>query len=139
MALVAININDVKEYSLMEDTADDKTVFLIGVIDSLTRSYIDDSHLQRFGERKDMELNDVDLHDKYVQFVRFGLKGWRNMKDADGKDVEYKSEEKIFPRIGKRIVASDETLQKLDLKWMIEIGLEIVSRNRLTPEQQKNS
>jgi hypothetical protein len=136
MALIAQDINHVREYSLMEDTSDDKTIFLIGVIDTSARAYIDDTH--SIYKKDSAELDDVALHNKYIQFVRFGLKGWKNLKTTDGNEAEFKTVEELFPRIGKRIVISNDSLNYLPLKAIIELGIQIVSENYLKAADQKN-
>jgi hypothetical protein len=134
--LIAINPNITKLYSLTEDTAgEEKTVFTLGVLDSLTRAYIDDKHLEI---TKDLSVNDTAIHDKYVDFVRFGLRGWTFFKDKDGQEIKCETQEVTIPRLGKRTVISDASLQQLDLKWIVELGLEIILINRISKEESKN-
>ena len=130
MALIALSTDVTKNYSLNSDTAEEKTIFLLSGIDSITRAYIDDEHSGRDWET-------IAVHDKYINFVRFGLKGWTCFKNAEGIDVEFKTEEKVFPRIGKRVVATDETLKHLQLTWIVELGIEIVSNSTLSAEDKK--
>ena len=138
MSLIPINCEAIHDYSLNSDEGPDKTIFKIGVLDSFVRAYIDDSH-STFKKDTESLFDDVGIHDKYLQFVRFGLKGWSNFKDSEGKDVPFEITEIDVPRIGKRKVVSDESMKKLDLKWTIEIGLEVVSSNQLKELEAKKS
>ena len=136
MAIIAINPSAVNEYSLLSDTGQDKTVFQLGTIDSFVRAYIDDAHLNI--KKEDGSFDDVLINHKFLEFVKFGLKGWKNLKDEAGQEVQFKSEELSLPRLGSRVVASDESLKYLDLKWIIELGLEIIAHNSLSKEESKN-
>ena len=139
MAIIAININKVVPFSLLSDSGDNKTVFNLGVIDSLTRSYIDDQHLElRKKDNGDPKLEDIAIHDKYVQFVRFGLRGWENFKDAEGKDVPFETVEVVIPRLGKKTVVSEDCLKKLELMNIVELGIQILNINHVKAEDQKN-
>ena len=135
MALIAINPEHVFEYSLEQDKSEDKTIFILGVIDSLTRAYIDDVNSIK---SEDGTVSDSAVHNKYIQFVKFGLRGWRNLKDKDGKEIEFKTVEQTFSRLGKRTVVSDESIKALDLLWIIELGLHIVAHNKLSRDEIKN-
>lgn len=136
MSITAINPDAISEYSLISDTGEDKTIFQLGTIDSFVRAYVDDTHLNI--KKEDGSFDDVAIHHKYLEFVKFGLKGWKNFKDASGQDIQFKSEEVSLPRLGKRAVASDESLKCLDLKWIIELGLEIIAHNSLSKADSKN-
>lgn len=134
--LRAISTDYVEEYSLIDDAGDDKTIFTLGVLDAFTRAYIDDTHYTR-DEIKNIQ--DTRITDKYIDFVRFGLKGWKNLKDSKGNAIEFTTEDKVFAGLGKRNVVSDSSLNRLDLKWIIELGYKIISLNMVTEQEVKNS
>jgi hypothetical protein len=133
--IIARDITEVKEYSLMEDTGENKSVFLIGALDIPVRAYLDDT-FSVFDATQN--INDVNVHAKYLEFVRFGLKGWKNIPDKDGKEIEFVTEEKVFPRVGKRTIASDESLNKLKLTQIIELGMQVVRDNTISGQDLKN-
>ena len=139
-ALTAIDTSYVSDYSLVVDT--EKSVsFQLGVIDSLLRAYLDDTHqvIKQNGDNaKDSEIENTALHDKLVQFVRFGLKGWKGFKDKNGNAVEFITEEVNVPRVGKREAVTDECMKMLDLVWIIELGLKIVENSTVTEQDVKN-
>lgn len=136
MALVAINPSVEFEYSLINDIAEPKTVFKLGVLDIFTRAFLDDTHLGI--NRDDESLSDVAIRDKYLQFIRFGLRGWSNFKDEHGNEVEFTTEEVAFPRIGKRRVVSDASLNRIDSSWVPELVLQILTHNSLRAAELKN-
>src|SRR5690348_12318379 len=127
--VVAVNPDFTFDYSLRGDASPEKTTFILGVVDSFARAHIDDTH--SLVKQDDGTIESMAIANKYIGFVKFGLKGWKNFKDADGKDVEFKTEEVSFPW-GKRTVVSDESIKKLDLSWIIELGLEILVHNKLS-------
>jgi len=135
--IVAINSESTFDYSLISDTGDNKTIFKLGVIDAFVRAFIDDTHTSI--KKEDGSMDDIAISDKYVQFVKFGLRGWDNFKDSNGNEILFQTEEKVFPRIGKRTIVSDNCLAKLDLQWIIELGLQIVIHNKLSESESKNS
>lgn len=130
----AFNKDYVEEYSLKDDT-EPKTIFTIGVLNAFVRAHIDDAH---YSVDPVTNINDTRISDKYIDFVRFGLRGWSNFKDASGKDIEFKTEEKIINGLGKVQVVSDDCLNKLQLKELIELGFRIVTMNSVSEQDAKN-
>lgn len=136
--IVAINPEVVHDYSLALDDGEQKTIFKLGVIDSFTRAYIDDKYSIRKTIDGKVDLEDVNVHAKYLEFVRFGLRGWVNFKDGLGQDIPFETVEVNLPNIGKRTVASDSSLKRLTLGWIVELGVEILSHNQISQEELKN-
>lgn len=135
--LVALDINAIKEYSLFEDVGDEKTIFLLGQLDSITRAFLDDLYIDISKDANGVDITKDRTNMKLVDIVRFGLKGWKNFKDSKGVDVEFRTEEKIYPIVGKKIVASDESLNKLQREWKWELAGEIIIVNSLTEDDKK--
>jgi len=140
MAFIAIDTSYVSDYSLLQDT-EKSVVFQLGVLDSILRAYLDDTHqlIKRNGDdAKDSEIENTALHDKFIQFVKFGLKGWKGLKDKNGNDIEFKTEEVTVPRVGKRQAVTDACINMLDLTWIIELGLKIITNNTVVERDIKN-
>ena len=135
--LIAVDINAIKEYSLEEDTVDEKTIFLLGQLDSMTRAFLDDLYSDVVKNEEGIDIMKDRTNMKLVDIAKFGLKGWKNFKDSNGVDIPFKVEEKIYPIIGKRTVATDESLNKLQREWKWLIAYEIISINTLTEEDKK--
>lgn len=137
MAIIAQDLNYVEDFSLMEDSGDDKTIFQIGAISTQVRAWIDDTHL--IVSKETGAIDDTMLHDKYIQFVKFGLRGWKNFKDANGTDVPFSTTEQNIPRLGKISVVSNECIDRLQLRQIVEIGLAIITLNQMGADKSKNS
>jgi len=139
MAITTINSDAVIEYSLPSDTSEDKTIFLLGSLDSFVRAHIFENH-------QDVNANEpvktqVATNHMFYEFVRFGLKGWRHLLNIDGQEVQFKTEEVNLSRIGKRTVASEESMKYLDngsLENLYKIGTEIINHSRLSVDEAKN-
>jgi len=140
MGIVAISPNRVVPYSLITDNGDPKTIFNLGILDSLTRAHLDDQHLEfRKKDTTDPKLEDVAIHDKYVWFVRFGLRGWENFKDDNGVDIPFETEEISIPRLGKRMVVKEDCMKRLELVHIIELGIQILNNNHAQEVEKKSS
>lgn len=138
MALIATDTSQIRDYSLIQEKdSTDKTIFQIGVLDVEVRAYLDDSFSIYNADKTG--IDDVSLHRKYLEFVRFGLKGWSNFKDTKGLVQEFKTVEINVPRAGKRTVVSPESMNKLKLSWCIELGMEIARSSTFTEQDSKNS
>ena len=133
--MIAVDPNETREFTLPGET---EPVFLIGVIDSILRAYIDDRHMKINREGKTVGLDHVGLTDKYIDFVRYGLRGWKGVKDKTGKEVEFGVEEISISGVGKRPVVTDETLKRLPLRVIVLIGLEIIKDNVVSENQAKS-
>jgi hypothetical protein len=134
---IAVDPDYQEDFVLEQDkTEEDHPTFKIGVLDVFVRTYLDDTHSTVEHMVDDVPVTDTVIHDKFLNFVRFGLRGWTNFKNFKGEDVPFVTEDKVFPRLGKRTVVSDECLRKLDIKWSFEIGLAIIGLNKVS---RKNS
>lgn len=133
MGLIAINKTDI-EYTLKSDNSEDKTVFKLGVFDSQEKLYVHSKILNT----KLSNTEDVVDETVYIPLVKFGLKGWANLKYADGKQVDFETVETTIQNIGKRKVIKDDLLNLLDMEWIVELGEEIFRLNFLTPEEKKS-
>ena len=142
--MIAVDPDEVRDYSLLKDTGG--TVFQLGVLDSLLRAFIDDKYYEvtnvptKDGEEKEttVKLTDTQIHAKFVDFVRFGLRGWKNFKDRQGKEVEFAVEEIDVPGVGKRARVKDESLKRLTLGNILELGGQILAMSRVSSQEAKS-
>lgn len=146
--LKAFNVNETRDYIVTterveqaKDPSYQPTIFHLGVLTSALSSFISDSSLgfQVNGQGPDSQADaKVNLSARRREIVRFGLKGWTNFQDADGKDVtpEFQS----FP-IGKSRPRQGLTDASIDLvkPWISELAKEIESDNLFTGAEEKNS
>jgi len=142
MALIAVDVNAVREYSLKCDDGDDKTVFQIGTLDAPLRAYIEDKGLSysvNASAPKDAPANvSMNMNARSLEVVRFGLRGWKNFKDAQGREIQFDRVSQAVPGIGNRHVASDSSLRLLKMDWIKELGKEITGDNFIEAEEKKD-
>lgn len=140
--IYAIDSTATLEYSLQEDKGEERTVFLIAVVDPITRAHIEDLYLKWSINRgagadgpatASFDKNKLDL-----DIVRFGLRGWRNFRKRDGSEVEFKTVSKGIQGLGPRSVISDECLRLFAPEWISELADAIRKAQRLDAEQEKN-
>lgn len=142
MSLIALDPRATTEYSLKFDTGDDKTVFIVGQLDAFTAANITD-RLAKYSlnnngseELASISLNKNELD---VDTVRLGLKGWRNLQDKDGNEVQFKTASESFKGLGNREVASKDSIKRLRSEWIKELADAIRGENVLTEQETKNS
>lgn len=89
-------------------------------------------------EEKDEDIiasiDNLEWTKPYVEFiaklVNFGLLGWENFKDADGKDVAFE--------VDSEGVVKPECLMRLSCYHVEEIANAVLSENQAPPELKKN-
>jgi hypothetical protein len=137
--LTAIDPNAVWDYSLAEDSGEDKIIFKLGVLDGPLRGYIDDTHIAQSGTGDGRLMTPENITDKYIDFVRYGLRGWNgDLKDPSGNIITYAASEVDLPRVGKRRKVSEDIIKRFSLRQLVELGREINVGNIVTPEAQKS-
>jgi hypothetical protein len=143
MALIAVDVNAVREYSLKADVGDDKTVFQIGLLDAPLRAHIEDKGLSYSvnatsprDSPADVKMN---LNQRALEVVRFGLRGWKNFKDSQGRDVQFDRVSQAVPGLGNRYVVSDVSLRALEMDWIKELAGEISGDNAIDEAEKKKS
>ena len=101
------------EYILKEDrelAEDLQTTFKLKTLSATEAASLQDSMM----EQKNYSAN-------LLEAIRMALKGWDNLKDADGKLVKYVSEKKT----GKWL---DQNFDVLAQSWLMELGSEILKQ-----------
>ena len=139
--IIALDINEVRPYTLESDTTEPKTVFQVGVLDGVLLSAIEDSQTQfgvsNTGDKGSPDIS-VNLHGKNVEAVKFGLKGWENFKDKNGNDVLFTTQNYTVPRVGVRAGVSRDSLSRLNKDVIAELATEILKASSFDKEQEKN-
>ncbi len=114
-----IDIDKTIEYSLKADKGDDKTMFILGMIDPFAAGVIAS---QVRGTNRSVKTADENAMAFNVALVRHGLKGWKNLHRIDGSEVEFTSETVELPLVGTCTVASDRSIKMLRLPWLMELA-----------------
>lgn len=136
--LITVDPNEVREYSFPEDT-DPKTVFLLGTLDARLMEHINET-TQETTVVNGKEHVKVQPSKRFMEYVRFGIKGWRNLANKAGK-VEFDAPKHIqtinVPEVGERRGLSDDALDTLK-PYFTRLGTAIWQLNMLPPEEAKN-
>ena len=125
-----------KEYTAKSDT-DNPTIWLIGPLDSITKSKILAKNIKiKTVDGKPELSNEFDLAGNDFNIVKYGLKGFRNFQ-LSGVEVEFKTKKERLYDIDIDIV-SDETLGKIPLYIIRELADAIWGENQVSGELAKN-
>lgn len=87
MAVRAVDPQATIEYSLKADTGEDRTVFVLGVMDARLRRYVMDHASRLSGEGKQTETTFSAGTWAWLT-VKYGLRGWRGLLNAAGGVLE---------------------------------------------------
>jgi len=121
--ITGINLLETQNFVSKYDKEEPKTIWKIGIVSSEVMPII--------------MANDSNTTETMTLYVVFGLKGFENFKGSDGKEIQYKTEQKIFR--GKVFhVLADSVLRQIPLPIILELGLEIMKLVNLSVEEQKN-
>jgi len=142
MALKPISLGEIIEVILpSEKSSEDPTVFKIGVLDSIVRSKIEDiSMVYRYNPdapKDSLMESKLDIATQELEYVRFGLKGFKNFKDKNNKDIPLLF---IKKKIGdtEYDVVSDETLKYIPRFALKELSEIIRKENKESEAEAKN-
>lgn len=141
MALIAVDPNAVREYSIEGDEGTEKTVFLLGLLDPALRASVDDAGMSYSKDSSGDAGSPAAIHlhrnTRALDVVRFGLRGWRSFRDAEGADIPFSRVSVDVPGVGKRQAVSDDCMARLDMPWVREIADAITEANTIGEEQKK--
>lgn len=131
MAITGLSKQETTEYISEKDPckseAEGATVFMIGAVDKETIGALKDGAqiLESVDGTQRIVLN---TSATMVKACRVGLRGWRNFKDAQGKDIPFKTEEGYL--FGKPVrLVTEETMSLLPYDLIMELGRVIVDKN----------
>jgi len=125
MAIKAIPVGAVKEYTSRYDSEEFKTVFTLKALDAVTFMELADRASTSGPTRLNLEV------------VRNGLVDCTGLFDEVGNPVEFKKEE-IVTFYGKKEVASWDFLKYIPPNVINELAEEIIKTSQLSEEARKN-
>ena len=136
----AVDIDAVRNYVCKEDRAlpeEEQTVFKIGVLNSLTMAEISKMDVEFDPGSKEQKVR-ANIAGRDLDYVRYGLKGWENFKNAQGDEIKA-----IFNTISKggrsAQVLHDNCLEQIPPRIIRELSLVILKENNLSEDEEKNS
>jgi hypothetical protein len=141
MALIALDITAVREYSLKSDSGDNPTIFKIGMLDTMLRSAIDDNRARYAFSNKGQDAPAdifVASNSRDYDVVKFGLKGWENLLDKNSNIIPYRTDSYNVPSVGVRTGVASDLMMQLNFEWISELAGQIIDANKLTKVQEKN-
>ena len=131
MAITGLSKQETTEYISEKDPckneAEGATVFLIGAVDKETIGALKDSAqiLEQVDGSQRIILN---TSATMTRACRVGLRGWRNFKDANGKDIPFRTEEDYLFGKSRKLVTED-AIACLPYDLIMELGRVIVDKN----------
>ena len=143
MSLIGLRFDATTEFQSEADTAkgtDDATVFILGTLTARMQVHLRDqaTKFKPDPDNPDNIITEFLPNQSAFDTARFALKGWKNFKDEDGKDVPFATEKKS---LGSREfdVVTEECLDCLHADVIREIAEELNKVNALSEEESKNS
>jgi hypothetical protein len=148
MAIVGLNLAATEDYSSRYDSdakagpgqVVNPTVFRLGTLDSFVFAHIRDkltvyetSPLP--GAKGNVR---VSANEMAIETVRYGLRGWRNLKDGQGNDIPFRTvKQYLFGR--EYDAVADECLMVLPLQLVLELSERLKMLNELSEAEAGNS
>lgn len=139
MAIIAFDVNQVRDYTSPQDKGENKTVFKIGVLDSRLFYYLQDRSrtfgVNNLGPDAPATVN-LDVETRNYKVVKYGLRGWENLLDNNGKEVSPKFRPDSLPNVGTRQGLTDDSMDMIKL-LIPELAAEILKDNTFTPDEER--
>jgi len=138
MAVKVFEVAETKEYTLKADT-ENPTVWTIGRIGHRLWSALQDKHSRMEVSGIGGEAEGVvrfDVNGRNDDFVRFGVKGWSNLKDKNGNDVSF-STVSTSTSVGNVQGVSDRLLEMIR-PFIAELAGEVERFNAVSGDEAKN-
>lgn len=144
MSIRAINLTKTTDHVLSFDDAagtDDATTFTIGALDSRVFSVIKDKAtalpVSAFSNPEGA-MASLNMNQTNFEIVVFGLKGWKNFRDDQDKQIAYKT---VHTQLGGRtyITIDPELVALLPEEAITELANKIMDFNVPSEEDRKNS
>ena len=143
MPIVGITLDTTREFVSSYDDAKgtpEATVFIIGTLDSRIFGLLRDkgTTLQVDTSRPNDEVQ-TQINASEVAFltVQYGLKGWKNFRDAAGNDLVYKTVRRTHSGQTYSVV-DPEILKRLPSAIITELAEQIRSDNEMSESEVKN-
>ena len=138
-----IRNSETKEIVLDKDPdSTNPTVWILGTLDLRSRAFIQDetTAFQVSDSDRPQDKTDVKLHlsQSKILTARFGVKGWKNLKDSFGQDILYERDTLTID--GKSYdTVSKSLIERFPYELVEQLSDAILKLNSLTERDQKNS
>jgi hypothetical protein len=142
MGIIAFDVNQTWDFSLLSDVSEPKTIFHLAHLDSALTTYLMDSVADyKMSDRGKTGSADIQFNvfQRDRELVRYGVKGWENLNREDGTPTEPKFRKApVGGKVGVRSGLSDESLDLL-IPYFADLARAIEDGNKLTETEIKNS
>lgn len=143
MPIVGLTLDSTREFVSSFDSAKgtpEATVFILGTLDSRVFGLIRDkaTTLSVDTSRPNDEVTThINANDVAFMTVQYGLKGWKNFRDAGGNDIPFRTIKKNHS--GQTYVVVDpEVVKRLPTAILMEVAEEIRRDNEMAEIEAKN-
>lgn len=160
MAMIAVSMDDILDYVSNRDPSkkmiqvplnikneqgedlfdlveeidwDSATVFELGPLDQRTHHRLVDNAM-KVSQGQGIQMN---VNQTNYEVVRFGLRGWRNFLDKDGKPVKFLTD-KVPVGSATYNAVNDQTMSALGHDLIKELAARIKQLSQVSVEQAKN-
>lgn len=139
-----VNLSKVINHQLSTDPdtgTDAATTWLLGALDARVMAHIKDKAtsipVSAFTDASNA-MASLNINVTNFDIVQFGLKGWKNLQDEDGKQVEYKT---VHTTLGGRTyqTCDPKIVEVLRDEEISELANKIMEINTLSEPERKNS
>lgn len=121
--ITGINLLETLSFTSRFDTTEPKTIWKYGIIDSEAMPIV-------------MESNEGTLG-QMTELVRFGLRGFENFRDGNGKEIQFVTEPQVFRGRVFHVLAPS-VLRVVPRQVILELGIKILELGKLTEPEIKN-
>lgn len=143
MAIKALNLAKTKDHELSFDPAigtEDATKFKIGALDARIFAVIKDKAtalpVSAF-TNPEGAMAALNMNQTNFEIVVYGLRGWTNFQDDEGKDVPFKTTTAVLGT-KQYLTADPELVRLLPEEAIAELANEIMDMNAFTETDRKN-
>jgi hypothetical protein len=143
--LVGLNINATREYvsKLDPDKGTAKeTVFTLGTLDTYVMGRVRDKlttiESVTFAGTDAVPATQLQIHASRIEACRFGIRGWKNLVDENGKEIEFKTDT-ITVGFKRYEVVKEDLLKIIPLDVLLELADVILKDNTVTEKEVGNS
>ena len=135
-----ISVGETVEY-VLEDDKTNPTTWILGILDSLIKTRLTDLGMvykyNSEAPKDSVAESHMNIAEQDFEFVKFGLKGFKNFKDTKGSEIVLKTEKKTIGNTEYDIV-SEDTLKVIPRAAITELAKKIAEENLFSEDEEKN-
>lgn len=140
---IAIDPDELREYSLKGDDSESPVIYILGVMTPSIKAKLNDTAMNWSVKTNAEPEEKGNVHShlciRNVEIVRWGLRGWKGLKDKKGNDVPFPFIATPAPgRHGTLNIASQRALDMMESEDVDELARELVPQTFITAAEEKN-